>query len=157
MRALFLVAILAACSKKQPATTPPPAAPEPVATAAAPASPPAPAPAPAAAPAPAPEPAAPSGPDKATVTPILDELDTHLSKAAKAKGKDLTEHAGHVVQLAAKLEQPLSGFDKQTGAYTKLKEHAKKFHESVKKGDHKHAHEHHQHVGEASKELRASL
>lgn len=148
-RKIAFIALIAACSSKPtPAPVGPPPEPQPVA---------APEPAPGTAPAPAPAPTPPAGPDRAAVIGILDQIDTQLAKASKAKGHDAVEHADELEKLVDQLDQPLAGFAAQAPAYAKLKEHSKKFHEASRKGAAKDAGEHHHHMVEASKELRATL
>ena len=117
---------------------------------------PAPAPAPETAPEPTPEPAPAPGPDKAAITSILDEIDSHLAELAK--GHKGSEHRDAIEKLVSQLEPLLAGFEPGTAPYAKLKEHAKKFHDAqMKTGNSKDAGGHRTQVEDAVKELRSTL
>ncbi len=148
--AWIVLLFAAACSSKKPAPAAPmqmESAPEPAA--AAPMSEPS-----------APEPAPGPGPDRAAVTSLLDQIETHLTKASKAKGHHVLEHADEIEKLVGQLDTHLAGYDAGASAYGKLKEHSTKAHDAAKKGGkggHKDAHSHHVEIEAAVKELRATL
>jgi hypothetical protein len=108
------------------------------------------------APEPTPEPAPAPGPDKAAITSILDEIDSHLAELAK--GHKGSEHRDAIEKLVSQLEPLLAGFEPGTAPYAKLKENAKKFHDAqVKGGNSKDAIGHRTQVEDAVKELRSTL
>ena len=108
------------------------------------------------APEPTPEPAPAPGPDKAAITSILDEIDSHLAELAK--GHKGSEHRDAIEKLVAQLEPLLAGFEPGTAPYAKLKENAKKFHDvQMKSGNSKDADGHRAQIGDAVKELRSTL
>ena len=147
MRPLLLLTFIVACKSSgsgsaKVATPTPEPAPE------------APAPAETAPVTPAPEPA--KGPDKAAITSILDQIDSHLAELAK--GHKGNEHRDAIEKLVAELDPLLTGFEPGAAPYVKLKEHAKKFHDAqMKGGNTKDASGHRTQVTNAVKELRATL
>ena len=108
------------------------------------------------APAPAPEPAPPPAPkvDKEAITKILDEMDKHLAELAK--GHKGSEHRDALEKLVEQLEQPMTGFDAGAGAFGKIKDNTKKFHDAQMKKQ-KDAGTFRTAIVDAVKELRATL
>ncbi len=97
------------------------------------------------------------GPDRSAVNSLLDQIETHLAKASKAKGHHASEHAVEIEKLVGQLDTHLASHAAGTDAYAKLKEHSSKLHTASKKGQHRDAKDHHHHMEAAIKDLRATL